>query len=441
MIKPFYKNRIGWTLLLAAFVSLLSGFLTYRLLLSAAYDLIDSRIQEPAYLQNEEYNAIQRFQAYISEHRLASTDRTILDAWVDGERYLTLEMYRDDRIIYQSYDMEYDITAEIPVQYPAWKNGYTIIFADGAVTAVIYSYAYMQLYSAAQIACVAAGSLITILLLLLYVHYKARYIVLLSDELKILENGNLEYPITIKGLDELADLAHGIDTMRTAFIERQSSENDAREANRSLVTAMSHDLRSPLTSLTGYLDILRLGKYRDEEQKQHFLESAYRKTAQIKELSDKLFEYFLVYDKGHEPMKLESFDGSTLLAQIIGESVLELETEGFLVDYHPPDAAFVFDANVELLRRAFDNLFTNLRKYADPDHLLSIEAACEEDTLRISFTNRPRQNFSDCESTGIGLKVCEMAMKAHGGRFRQSSTQYCFTAILEFPLSSQLPES
>lgn len=98
------------------------------------------------------------------------------------------------------------------------------------------------------------------LMLVMLIRGKIRYIDLMEQEIQILKGGDLDYRITVKGKDELASLAAEIDAMRCAIKERQQKEEEAGKANRELVTAMSHDLRTPLTSLLGYVDILQMEK-------------------------------------------------------------------------------------------------------------------------------------------------------------------------------------
>lgn len=426
MTNLFVKNRLGWELLLAALLSILMGIGVYWIVSSAAIDIIDTRTHREA------ETVAELFQEYVSSNQIASTDKISLDAWTQDNRYLDLELYENDRIFYQFHGGRNNVYEDGHSEYLVWEDEFDIVFKDKTVQAVVYIYSGMKEYLAAEVLAAAFGALFAFVLLLLFVRGKARYIALLSDELKILESGNLNYAITIKGKDELMDLAQGIDDMRIAFIERQNSEEKARDANSELITAMSHDLRSPLTSLIGYLDILRLGKYEGDVQFNKFLEGAYKKTYQIKELSDKLFEYFLVYGENPEDTQLQVYDGQELMEQIVAESVFELRGDGYLVDYRPAEDSFILPANIDLLRRAFDNVFSNIRKYGDPDKKISVVWETSKDTLTINFTNYIDKRNMITESTGIGVKVCEMAMSIHGGRYQHwnSGDQYLSTMTL-----------
>ena len=79
-------------------------------------------------------------------------------------------------------------------------------------------------------------------------------------------------------------------------MDRMNSERAAQEANNQLITSMSHDIRTPLTSLIGYLDIISGHKYKNEQELQKYIGSCSDKAVQLKDLSDKLFQYFLVYN-------------------------------------------------------------------------------------------------------------------------------------------------
>ena len=93
-----------------------------------------------------------------------------------------------------------------------------------------------------------------ILLLFALIHRKIRYVNQLEQDLKVLGGGNLEYPITIKGRDELTSLAIGIESLKNGILEEQQMKAEAEKSQHGLVTAMSHDLRTPLTRSSAILN-------------------------------------------------------------------------------------------------------------------------------------------------------------------------------------------
>lgn len=99
-----------------------------------------------------------------------------------------------------------------------------------------------------------------------FIRHKVKYIECLKQEILNMSQGDLSHPMTIQGRDELAVLAHQIDGLRMTLEENYEKEKEMQQTHHDLITAMSHDLRTPLTSLRGYLDILALHCFKDQEQ-------------------------------------------------------------------------------------------------------------------------------------------------------------------------------
>ena len=197
--------------------------------------------------------------------------------WVRKQKNVYVTFYRDiDELLgpfmANSGDEPYEVDTEYESMY------YTVNLYDGTPIKVqLEVYLDMNYMYWADVAMYVTGGIVFLLLLLLMIHHKIRYINRLESELKILGGGNLEYPITIKGNDEITSLAEGITALKNGFLEEQQMKAEAEKANMELVTAMSHDLRTPLTSLIGYLELLNMHRYENEEQLQKYLEYCKRK--------------------------------------------------------------------------------------------------------------------------------------------------------------------
>ena len=203
--------------------------------------------------------------------------------------------------------------------------------------------------------------------------------------------------------------------MRKSIIQRQAGEEAARQANQELITAMSHDLRTPLTSLIGYLDILTTRRYQNQEQARACLENSRKKAYELKDLSDKLFEFFLVYGREDAP-KLETVDCAAFLMQTLEEGLFLLEDQGFSVERDTPDPKCLLRVDVGLLRRALDNMVSNLRKYADPSAPLKLRWRQRDGRFELELSNRVHP-APKVQSTGLGLKTCKRILALHGGSF------------------------
>lgn len=420
-------------------IAMAAALLIFMGIHTTAYDWIDrTQSTQEAYVR-QQLQTKESLQQYIKDRNIALSDLSPLDEWVDREAYVSMVIYRSGRVIYSSYPFDVDnvivpdgVSAETEVMPEADNSAYTVTFADGTGSVILmpfYEYRYYQWADRVSVIC---GFLLFITVFLILIQKKTSYIELMKKELQVLEGGQMEYSVSVKGSDELGELAEGINRMRSSILEREQKEAEARQANQELVTAMSHDLRSPLTSLLGYLELLDEEETEDAAQQKHFIATSRKKAMQIKEMSDRLFEYFLVYGREEKPA-MEPVDGSALFQQTVGESAFALEGRGFIVNFQMEEIEGTYCVSVDLFRRAVDNLFSNLTKYADRDFPVTITCVQMEGGARLTIHNRKRTDGALVESSGIGLKTCGKIMKEHEGSFGTTEDEEGFTATLFLP--------
>jgi len=124
--------------------------------------------------------------------------------------------------------------------------------------------------------------------------------------------GALNRTIPVTGTDEIARLAASVNTMRDTILERTRDEQTAWQANSDLITAMSHDIRNPLTSLIGYLDLLEMSQDRLPEDLRSYVLASRDKAYQLKDLTGEMFRYFLVFSRGEQETHPEPYDAQIL---------------------------------------------------------------------------------------------------------------------------------
>lgn len=227
--------------------------------------------------------------------------------------------------------------------------------------------------------------------------------------------------------------------MRDTILERTRNEQTAWQANSDLITAMSHDIRNPLTSLIGYLDLLEMSQDRLPEDLRSYVLASRDKAYQLKDLTGEMFRYFLVFSRGEQETHPEPYDAQILCAQLLGECAAELRSRGFDVNLLLLTTPCTVTTDVQMLKRVTDNLLSNIEKYADPAARLTILAECEGERLHVCFANRARRELARVESNHIGLRTCEAILQLLGGQFFTHRTGDDFSA--EFVLPRTPPDA
>ncbi len=376
---------------------------------------------------------------YVDSEQITSENLDLLDAWYSRGEKVYLVLFDGSETVYESpipgraknetVARMGDPNDEDP------DNEYALTLSDGReLRAFLYYYASSTFYFWMLMLSGVLAFVSFSLCLLTLINRKVSYIRQLQSEIDILSGGQLDYQVTVNGEDELAALAAGIDEMRRSIINYQEIEKQMRSANSELITAMSHDLRTPLTSLLAYLEIIERKKYADEEQMYSLVHKSIAQTMRIKNMADKLFEYLMVYATDFDNADKESSDADELLSQMLGDYTYSLESRGMRIaaDVSPLEGRL--NVNTELLQRAFDNLYSNILKYADPKKDIGIVCRREDGKALIGISNGIISDREKHESTNIGLNTCKRIAEFHGGSFETFENDGIFTVNIRIPL-------
>ena len=419
-------------LLATVLLSLMTAGLAFLAAYVVGNKILDHTVYGKAFMSKMADRQFSQLEDYVQEEEVTSRRLRPLDIWCSRGEEVYLSLYVEDRIIYESERTsrdkldpeEYDPAEEDP------KQEYQLILSDGTGTRAFLYYYTGDAYYYGSI--VIAG--IIAFFAFCFIHRKLQYVEKLEEELDILAGGDLSYQVTIKGKDELSQLAQGIDEMRRSIAAHQEEEEKIRTANSELVTAMSHDLRTPLTSLLAYLEMLERRKYQDEQQLHHFISRSLEKTLQIKSMADKLFEYFLVYSSEWEKPISELVDADELFSQMWGEYEFALESKEFMVACDFTELGGKLRINMDLLQRAFDNLYSNILKYADPALPVDVSYWREGGSVHLMVSNSILAQKNQRESTNIGLNTCSRIIRYHGGSFSAGQQEDRFSVSISLPL-------
>jgi len=394
--------------------------------------VFDSYAGLPAYIDAQYDLAEESLQDYVTEYAVSMTDTDALNDWVKYEKSVQLHVFYNKRQTYssdnQGYATEYDERAESS----ELGRQYAIRFSDGTASVYFYGSFEYKFFVIVELIELGLSILLFFILLLLGIRNRIHYIRVLENDIEVMEGGELQKPVTVKGDDELGTLAKKLEAMRLSLLQQGEAERRATEANRSLVTEMSHDLRTPLTSLLLYTQIAQSGRYKSEAELQSYLEKIYGRAMQIKSQSDSLFYHFLV-DKDSAPAPVCEEDLKAVFPDVLSDFVCTLEAKGFTVETTGewPDAKS--KVNIEYLTRIMDNLLSNILKYADSGVPVRLLFFCRDGNFSIELYNKIVRHRKTGDSSHIGIENVTSLMERMGGSYAHIESDGIFCSKLQFP--------
>ncbi|WP_053376154.1 HAMP domain-containing sensor histidine kinase [Paenibacillus sp. FJAT-27812] len=208
----------------------------------------------------------------------------------------------------------------------------------------------------------------------------------ITDGLNQIAGGNLEFRLPLTRQDQLGSVAQNINYMAEQLQRQLERERQLEKSKMELITHVSHDLRTPLTSVIGYLDLLKSHAVQDEQEQERFIGNAYHKTQQLKKLIDDLFEYTRLTG-GDIQLFLETIEINKLLAQMISEFEPVAGEHRISIEKNLFTKPFLVNIDVEKMVRAFDNLLINALKYSRSPGEIRIGLFAEESHVKITFEN------------------------------------------------------
>ncbi|GGH49216.1 sensor histidine kinase YrkQ [Paenibacillus silvae] len=422
------NQKLALLIVVAAFASGIV-FLTLQ---KISNDLIDSYMNSDEYYQETSARYIKRFSQYVSLNELASTDRKAFGEWVRKENYIMLTIFKDQLLQYDSNYTTADEAAygKEKVNQYVQNHSHPVKFSDGEGRVIIDGFYSSRYYDLAFTAELIGATLIFLTVVLLGIRRRVRYLRQINQEIHMLEGGELDYRMTVKGHDEIALIAESIEELRKAFLDKLLAIEKLQAESRSLVTEMSHDMRTPLTSLIMYLEFAKQEDVPIVTDQGRYIASAYGKALQLKTLSDNLFDYFLL-DKEHAA-DLESVAVKEVIYDLISDQMSILHQEQFRVSITGELPDTFIDVNMEELGRVFDNIMSNLLKYADRQETVNITFGSDREKFEIHISNTIKATDSTTESTRLGERSIARMMSRMQGQFYSSQDNTIYKTVLRF---------
>ncbi len=276
-----------------------------------------------------------------------------------------------------------------------------------------------------------------------------------ESELIQIAAGDLNHKINLKVNKRLQSVVDSVNLLVSNTNKHISEQKKSEESKDELIANVSHDLRTPLTSVIGYLGLIESKNYSDLDQILKYAHVAYKKSLEMQNLVNSLFEYANV-EHATSKLTLSTFDMTQMLDQLSADFELEANRRGMeiIVKTHPEK--IMMRGDTEKLGRVFNNLITNAFKYGKGATHLWLEAertpkdvivrvanngqSVPKDSLDHLFDRFYRVEDSrskETGGTGLGLAIAKSMVKLHGGTITVTSDEERTAFIIHFPISEQ----
>ncbi len=383
-------------LLFSVIITIVITCAAFITIYSAGHKVIDEYVKSSSYIYNSQTPYIESFQKYVSDNKISSDDYDYIDKWVKQENLDYLIIADNSGIQYVSTDFcnfnnpdNFSLTfSEIPTYYRSVNFNNT--------TAKLFIYIdKSQMYLSKLF---FADAIISIILGIVIIYFIAhRTLIHMYNNLHIVEQSELEL---------------------------------IKEKN-SLIRSMAHDIRTPLTGLQSYAEIIKMDNYNGNIPSDH-IDVIFSKISEIKNLTDQLFDYSLANNE--EDFEL---DAPTNIEFAIGDYLSEmayiLQENGFKVNIESlcwKDISIIINAN--FLGRIFNNITNNICKYADKSKPVYIRSIYRNKDVGIEISNYIADKSSLFNTTGMGIRNITIMMKRMNGRAIVSHNSNEYRIVLWF---------
>lgn len=276
------------------------------------------------------------------------------------------------------------------------------------------------------------GIAVFLLVFTLFVNKKVKYIKFLSSEVKVIKDEDFGKTIEVRGQDELAELCSSINNMSLELREKIDNEKKIEQNKNELITNVSHDLRTPLTSILGYVDLLKQNGFEDKEKFVEYISIIDERSKSLNTLINELFEYTKL--NSHDiKLNYSTVEICSLVEQLSGEYSLIFKKEGLELISEIPEEDIFVDIDIQMIVRALENLLINAKKYSVRNSQVLVKLLQESNDIVISVENKVENISQDDldnlferfykvdkarktgDSTGLGLSIVKRVVELHKG--------------------------
>lgn len=325
--------------------------------------------------------------------------------------------------------------------YRGWSTAWKIILAIGgySLALIIVGIALWPVSLVLVPAMVLAA--------IWYFFRRYRDLEIISKGLKEVRQGNLNHRVIVDEKSLFGQMADDINNLGQGMSQAIDNELKSERMKTELITNVSHDIRTPLTSILSYVGLLKVEK--DEAKRAEYIEIIEQKSLRLKSLTDDLFEAAKA-TSGNMPVELSQIDIIALIEQGLGELDDKIQSHELDFRFQHPEGKVLVQADGKLVWRAVENLLSNIFKYALTGSRVYIEVIDQGETVELTFKNisadalniSPDQLMErfvrgdearSSQGSGLGLSITKSLIEIQTGIFQIDIDGDLFKAIISLP--------
>lgn len=324
-----------------------------------------------------------------------------------------------------------DKTQQRTSLYPVIIEGEIYYLLNNTTLTGVTKYYYTE---SATVVGFLVGVVIFVAVILRGTKKKMEYIEYLAFCLGEISKGDLDFIVEKRGDDELGQVAEAMTQMEVKLKAQMQERAQAEKTKSELITNVAHDLRTPLTSVIGYIGLVKDEKYQSEEEGAKYLEIAYNKSERLKVLIEDLFEYTKLSNRAVQ-LKREDMSISTLMSQLIEELMPLAEDKNMTISFHVAAKETGVKVDMMKITRVFENLIENAIKYSEEGGVIQVviqetsqyvyvtvrnksEGISQEDIDKLfdRFYRSDSSRNSSTGGSGLGLAIAKNIVEMHEGK-------------------------
>ena len=281
-----------------------------------------------------------------------------------------------------------------------------------------------------------------------YVLKKLSYLSYIMDGTQRIKNGDIHHKLQLIGEDNFTTLADNINNIRDGLDKAIDSQLRSERMKSELITNVSHDLKTPLTSIINYIELIKKEENITPEYLKDYVNVLDSKSKRLKVLIEDLFEASKA-SSGNIELNMEKIDIIQLLRQSIGELEEKLSEANLDLKINVPEEKVYVRADGRRLYRVLENLLSNISKYSLPNTRVYIDITEVEGRVKLIMKNissyelnfdpeeimerfKRADDSRNTEGSGLGLAIARDLIKLQGGEFAIDIDGDLFKSIIEF---------